>query len=115
MKSEAPCSVVLLKLATAISQMREIYPTMTLQTLQVYLEIAAQPGISSVEIRQKTGIAQPTVSRTLGDLGEWAIRRDEPGLDLVRTERDPTDQRNVLAYLTTKGKLLAHRLEQVTR
>jgi len=86
---------------------------MSIQTLEVFLAIAAKEGVSSSDLRRSTGIAQPTVSRALGDLGDWAVKKNSEGLKLVRTERDPSDMRNVLCFLTPTGKLLAARIEQL--
>ncbi|MBZ5864361.1 MarR family winged helix-turn-helix transcriptional regulator, partial [Escherichia coli] len=77
------------------------------------LVVAAKEGIVSSDIRKLTGIAQPTISRALGDLGDWAQKKNAEGLKLIKTERDPNDLRNVQCFLTAKGKLLAARIAQL--
>lgn len=104
------------RLSAVMSEMRKLQEgsgVMSIQTFEVFLTVAAKEGISSSDIRKNTGIAQPTVSRALGDLGDWAAKKNSEGLKLVRSERDPNDLRNVLVYLTPTGKLLAARIEQL--
>ena len=105
------------RLSAVMSEMRKLQEkekgVMSIQTLEVFLAIAAKEGVSSSDLRRSTGIAQPTVSRALGDLGDWAVKKNSEGLKLVRTERDPSDMRNVLCFLTPTGKLLAARIEQL--
>lgn len=86
---------------------------MSVQTLEIFFLVASKEGISSAEIRKRTGIAQPSISRALGDLGDRALRRATEGAQLIKTERDPNDLRNLLCFLTPKGKLLAARIVQL--
>ncbi|MGV2169684.1 MarR family winged helix-turn-helix transcriptional regulator [Agrobacterium sp. 16-172Ci] len=96
-----------------VRQLQDGKAGISVQALEVFTCIAAKEGISSSELRKNTGIPQPSVSRALGDLGDWAGRRGAEGLKLIRTERDPLDQRNVVCFLTPTGKLLAARIEQL--
>ncbi|MBY3335517.1 winged helix-turn-helix transcriptional regulator [Rhizobium laguerreae] len=96
-----------------VRQLQDEKALMSVQTFEVFLVIASKDGIPSSEIRKITGIPQPSVSRALGDLGEKAVRRDAEGLKLIKTERDPNDMRNVVCFLTPKGKLLAARIAQL--
>ncbi|MFB2563666.1 MarR family winged helix-turn-helix transcriptional regulator [Rhizobium sp. IMFF44] len=96
-----------------VRQLQDEKALMSVQTFEVFLVIASREGLASSEIRKLTGIPQPSVSRALGDLGDKAVRRDAEGLKLIRTERDPNDGRNVVCFLTPKGKLLAARIEQL--
>ncbi len=81
---------------------------MSMQTFEVFLAVAAKDGISSNEIHKLTGIASPSVSRAIGDLGDWARRRNSEGPKLIRTERDINDKRHMNCFLTDKGKRLAN-------
>ncbi|NEH55621.1 hypothetical protein GR198_07705 [Rhizobium leguminosarum] len=96
-----------------VRQLQDEKSLMSVQTFEVFLVIASQEGIASSEIRKITGIPQPSVSRALGDLGVKAVRRDAEGLKLVKSERDPSDRRNVVCFLTPNGKLLAARIAQL--
>ncbi len=101
------------RFSAVLTEMRELQANMTVQTMQVFMTIAGHDQIAATEIKKLTGIPQPSVSRALGDLGEFAHRRGEEGLKLVKTERDPNDLRNTLCMLTPVGKLLAARIEQL--
>lgn len=106
-------NILFSRLSVVLTEMRERQANMTVQTLQVFMVVAAKGEINSVEIRKILGIPQPSVSRALGDLGEWAQRRGQEGLNLVKTERDLVDQRNTVSSLTPQGKALAAKIEQI--
>ena len=67
------------------------------------------------EIQETMGISTSTVSRNVSLLGKNLVRPGRPGrwgLDLIRQEEDPDDRRQVLLFLTTKGKTIAMQLNQ---
>lgn len=67
------------------------------------------------DIQAATGISTSTVSRNVSLLGKNLVRPGRPGrwgLDLIRQEEDPADRRQVLLFLTTKGKTIAMQLNQ---
>ncbi|SCW76938.1 DNA-binding transcriptional regulator, MarR family [Rhizobium mongolense subsp. loessense] len=104
------------RLSAVMNEVRKLQDEkalMSVQTLEVFLTVAAKEGMSSSDIRKLTGIPQPSISRALGDLGDKAVRKGTEGLKLVRVERDPNDLRNTLCYLSPTGKLLAARMAQL--
>lgn len=67
------------------------------------------------DIHEAMGVSTSTVSRNVSLLGKNLVRPGRPGrwgLDLIRQEEDPVDRRQVLIFLTTKGKTIAMQLNQ---
>ena len=89
-----------------LSEMRELYPDIPAATIQVFLAIALEPGISGKELLDRVGISQSAVSRHLSILGEHSWRGGE-GLGLIEVIEDLEDRRNKIAFLTPKGRTLA--------
>lgn len=96
-------------LMNAIAILRDGDEQMQMQTAQVFLAIAIQPGITSKDLVKAVGISQSSVSRNTAALGEWH-RLDKPGLNLIETRPDPRERRRKVHYLTPKGHAVAKRV-----
>ncbi len=67
------------------------------------------------DIGEAMGVSTSTVSRNVSLLGKNLVRPGRAGrwgLDLIRPEEDPADRRQVLLFLTTKGKTIALQINQ---
>jgi MarR family transcriptional regulator, organic hydroperoxide resistance regulator len=62
---------------------------------RVLLELWVKDGVSQRELGRRLGVEQPTVTKTLQ-------RLERAGL--VRRERDPEDNRQVIVHLTVAGR-----------
>lgn len=90
----------------AIQEIGENIPP---QRVQILLELARRPNMTSKELCEAIGVAQASISRNLDALGE-EDRHGNPGLGLVETERDPNETRRRIARLTPKGWEVVNRL-----
>lgn len=104
--------LVLRQMSAAIDEVRSLYADVPATTVQVFLLVAANPGISSKQLLQRAQGSQSAISRHLALLSEYSWRGGE-GMDLVETVEDPEDRRNKIAFLKPKGKLLAVKLTRI--
>ena len=84
-----------------------IDPDMPTQTVRTYVRSALahpEPVLMS-DLSSHLGIAQSSVSRNVAALSDWT-RHHTIGLDLVEAHENPTDRRQKLVRLTTKGQQL---------
>jgi DNA-binding MarR family transcriptional regulator len=101
------------RLTVAIGEFRTVYPDVTATTIEVFLVIAANPGISSGDILKKvSGVSQSAISRHIATLGEYNWKGGE-GLKLIEAMDDPNDRRIRVSYLTATGKAMAMRLARI--
>ncbi|KJC55492.1 hypothetical protein UB31_00490 [Bradyrhizobium sp. LTSP849] len=84
--------------------------TMHLPVAQTFLRVAADEGKSIGEHARMLSITDPGMSKMIADMGELNRRRHKPGLDLVETRRSLISGRRREAFLTYKGRALAHML-----
>lgn len=96
-----------------LQKVREnIYHDMPVQQFQILCEIAANPGISGVEIRKKMDIPGGSLSRNLKQLSKHMYKdrysgKTEPrGYDLLDIQIDPYETRARVYRLNAKGKAL---------
>jgi DNA-binding MarR family transcriptional regulator len=94
------------KMQRACQTIRKLYPDMPVTSVSVFLDVVLQPGISSRELMQNTGISQSAVSRHMSILGPYNWRGEE-GLKLIESIEDPEDRRQKISFLTAKGRQLA--------
>lgn len=101
------------QLARALDAFRAHEPThLYAHAIAVYLEVARKAPVTYEEIAETTGITTSSVSRIIESLGQ-ENRNGRPGLNLVRTEKDPKEGRRYIAVLTAKGERLAHQLKGI--
>lgn len=105
------------KLLEVIKELRSADPSMTLNAAASFLLISQDEG----GFNQRTlaamlgGVPLSTVSRTLTSLSGRG-QRDAPGkagLGWVLQEEDPNERRQNLLYLTTKGRLVAQKIQAI--
>jgi len=91
--------------AAALRAIRDLDPELPSSKVALLLEVARAPGLGPSEYARRLGSTQAVVSRSLNDLGE-IDRNRQPGLSLVKAERDVMDRRQLHYYLTPKGEEL---------
>jgi DNA-binding MarR family transcriptional regulator len=97
--------MVLASLLKALKPFRELDPTMPLQYVTAFLQVAVKEGQTVSEYARLLGTSQSLMTRHLADLGE-INRYHEAGFDLVEAKTDPMDRRNKRNQLTAKGQRL---------
>jgi DNA-binding MarR family transcriptional regulator len=100
---EPPVPVQRVVKALEIFQEESGHAAVNISTFLHFVVVATRPGILSSEVADYTGRQKATISRTIGLLSQER-RGHEPGLDLVRQERDPSDARRRNLFLTPKGQ-----------
>lgn len=98
-----------MRMLRVVEEFKQLDNDIQTDTIQVFLLIAANAGISSREILDATGISQSSVSRHLAVLSEWNWKGG-PGLGLCETLEDPTNRRSKRSWLTQKGRQFAAKI-----
>lgn len=98
-------------LVEVIKRFRDYDQEMQMQTAQVFLEVAKQPGITMRELEERVGISQASCSRNVAALSK-VHRLNKPGMDLVVAQPDPAAAYRKLVYLTPKGQRMIEALTQ---
>ncbi|HHK0424589.1 TPA: MarR family transcriptional regulator [Pseudomonas aeruginosa] len=99
-------------LVEVIKRFRDYDQEMQMQTAQVFLAVAMQPGITMRELEEKVGISQASCSRNVAALSK-VHRLNKPGMDLVVAQPDPAAAYRKIVFLTPKGQRLAETLAQL--
>lgn len=97
------------RMTSALGVFREKKSDASLATLQVFLVVAENPGISSRDIMARAGVTQSAVSRHMSILGEQSWTGGE-GMGLITSREDPQDRRVKVSSLTPKGIRFAERI-----
>jgi DNA-binding MarR family transcriptional regulator len=85
------------RLRDAVRYLREhVSPTVGLQFLIVFLEVAVNEGVTEHELIQLTGIGTGTISRNVNQV----VHK----YGLISTSYHATEYRRVACYLTPRGK-----------
>jgi DNA-binding MarR family transcriptional regulator len=84
-----------------IKYFRAIEPEMPSQHVEVFLTIAARPGIATKELMQAVEISQSSMSRATRALSERQLNGSE-GHHLIEAKTDPLDSR-ILQWSLTPG------------
>lgn len=95
-----------------VNEFRKISPTITVNVAALLLTIAARPGITSRDLRERLGLSSSGVTRALNTLtleGTGGV----PGLGLVDTQRDPMDRRFVLCTMTPRGRHIVDGIAEI--
>jgi DNA-binding MarR family transcriptional regulator len=82
--------------------------------MRAFALVAKKQGLTVEEYAAQAGIAGSVMTRNLLDIGP-INRHREPGLELIVKEQDPLDLRKQRAYLTPKGRKLAHDMNLAAR
>ena len=100
--------VALSPLQSALTEIEELHPGMTVMQLRVFIAIANQGVVYSSELSTLLSISSPSISRCVEMLSNGhSNRRKFEGLDLVQSVLDMKDKRRKPLMLTKKGALLA--------
>jgi DNA-binding MarR family transcriptional regulator len=98
-------TAVLAGLLKALKPFRELNPTMPLQYVTAFLQVAITEGRTVTDYANALGTSQSLMTRHLADIGV-VNRYHEAGYDLIEMKTDLMDRRNKRSLLTAKG----HRL-----
>lgn len=82
---------------------------MPLTKVRAFVQVAANPQASQVEISDILGVPKGNLSRYLIHLGP-RDRQGNPGLEVIAQRQNPTNMRFNEYYLTPKGRGLLHRV-----
>jgi DNA-binding MarR family transcriptional regulator len=97
-----------------IAEILKLSSELPLQAVNIFLNVAAQPGITSRELMAQTKMSQSSISRNVALLSD-VHRSGSPGLGLIFTVEDPLERRRKLIYLSDDGKKLAATLGDIVR
>lgn len=92
-------------LLMCVEGLRVVNPTMTVQSVAVFLYVAGHPGCSTAEILERLGLHKATASNILAQLERSAA--------LLRHEEDQTDGRCKCYRLAPRGERVARSLYEL--
>ena len=95
-------STSLRRVIRAIRELRELYPDIPAATIEVFLLVAANAGLSSKELQQRARTSQSSISRHLTMLTDHSWN-GKTGIGLIDLIEDPRDRRTKRAFLNSKG------------
>lgn len=102
----------LAKFYACIEEMRKIDPEMQAHTINIFVMVCLNPGITMKDLGERLGVSQATMSRNIAALGK-VHRLNRPGYDLLQAEEDPVERRRKIVNLTAKGKRVKESLEAI--
>lgn len=102
----------LAKFYACIEEMRKIDPEMQAHTINIFVMVCMNPGITMKDLGNRLGVSQATMSRNIAALGK-VHRLNRPGYDLLQAEEDPVERRRKIVNLTAKGKRVKESLEAI--
>jgi len=92
-----------------MEEFRQLEPDLPAQVIHAFLVIAAHPGCTYAELKDRAGMSKTSVGRAVQYLGT-THRLGKKGLALVHVKSSPTDARTKHCYLTAKGERLVERI-----
>jgi hypothetical protein len=96
-------------LLLALEPFRALRPTMPLQYVYTFLQVATEEGKGVTEYARSAGVSPTVMTRHLLDIGERNRAREE-GFGLITQHRDKEDLRRHHAKITPVGKALMHKI-----
>ena len=104
------------KLAKVLENVRLLNREMPIQTLCVFLLVAnnARKGKKTTmsDVARELDFQNATITRNVSNLTDWTYQKKQ-GLNLIKTEYDPMDQRVKFLTLTKKGETFAQTLKEI--
>lgn len=100
------------QLLQAVEVFTEKDKDMPIQMVRVFILVALNPGLGTMEMAAKSGLPVSVASRHLIDLAELN-RYKEQGHELVVQKIDPMNRRARPATLTPKGRALVARINRI--
>lgn len=97
------------RLARALEVFRHMDPEMQAQTMATFVAIAAHPGLSVKDVKDRLGIAGSSASRNVAALSKHH-RLGKEGHDVVYAVDSLEDRRVKVIDLTPKGRKVMHEL-----
>lgn len=104
-EEKAYCRALML----ALEPFRDIRPTMPLQYVYTFLQVATEEGKTSTEYAKNLDVSVTVMTRHILDIGP-RNREQSAGFGLVNAERDPQDLRRHRVRITPIGKALVRRI-----
>lgn len=92
-----------------LEEFKKISPTMPVQQILAFIDVALHEGTSLKELVQLSQVKTATMSRHLIDLGP-RNRRMEPGYQLIDCRQDPMELRKNQYTLSDRGKYLINNI-----
>jgi DNA-binding MarR family transcriptional regulator len=86
-----------------LEEMRKLNTSMTVNVALVFLLVAAEPGITAMDIQKRLNMGSSAATRVVAALQE-THRHGSEGLNLVRFKPDLFDRRVKHLYLTPQGE-----------
>ena len=96
-----------------IKELMKIDPEFPMQWARCFMEISLNEGLNMYDLVKQTGIAQSSLSRIIGGLGQQRRYSKSP-YDLIKTKPCPSDRRSRQLYLTVKGRTLIDGISSIT-
>jgi len=86
----------------------------TANMISVFCFVAARSDkiIETRHMPEELGLPQTTINRLVRTMADRSYVREE-GLKWLRVTTDPQDERQRIVELTTKGRVLAHRVREI--
>ncbi len=102
----------------SVNTFRGLSNTAPMYTIQVFIAVATNPGITITEIAELVQIAQSSATRTVALLGEKTAhyskeQSDKDVLGYVELYQDEEDARRTLCRLTKRGEVFWSNLQLV--
>lgn len=94
---------------TAIERLRVLDREIPAQVVSCFLYVASHNPCHKEALEEDLGYTTASSSRNI-DWLSGKHRLNKPGLDLVIKERDPSNKRRLLLYLSPKGEQLVNDL-----
>ena len=103
-------------LSQALEIFRALNPGVTVNEVITFLNVCEGEGLSVQELAFRSGLAEPTASRSIRSFGaagsEWARA---PACGLVEAFVHPGDARSRVIHLTSAGRAVRDRLDSILR
>ena len=104
------------RLAKVLERVRLLNKEMPIQTLCVFLLVANNVRKGEVttmsDVARQLDFQNATITRNVSNLSDWTYQK-KAGLNLIKTEYDPMDQRVKTLTLTKKGESFAKTLQEI--
>ncbi len=94
-----------------LKAVREVDPDVSVQKLQVLVEVMCNPGIDQASLLQSVDQSRSAVSK---NIAEWSAinSRKKPGPGFIESRIDPMNRVSRLLYPTDKGKRMWDKLQE---
>jgi DNA-binding MarR family transcriptional regulator len=98
----------------ALQPLFDLKGTLPARSIQAFLLVALEGGLSVGAYAERAGISMSTMSRNLLDIGD-RNRHMEEGFKLVTSRNNPMNLREKEYFLTDKGRAVIHQIKRQLR